>query len=233
MNAPAVIFDLDGTLVDPAGSITGGIASALEAHGLPRPAQHQLDSFVGPPLAASLAGLNGVSEEMVPSLIEHYRTEYLNHGMAASQVYPGISSMLTALGAMGVQCAVATSKPEPMAKRLLEIHGLSKYFCAVHGSDPDETVPHYGKGPIIAAALESVGLADLAEEERRRRSVMVGDRIFDVDGAHQMDLECWGVAWGFAPEGELESAGASKILITAEELVEQVQQRWDLVLSTP
>lgn len=220
MTSTAVIFDLDGTLVDPAGAITGGIAAALEAHGIEVPDEQTLKSFIGPPLAASLKALPGVTEELVPRLIEHYREGYIREGMAASVVYPGIRELLEALRAEGALLAVATSKPEPQAVRLLEIQGLLDLFDVVSGSDPDETIPHTSKGPIIASALERLPQAGVPSPK-----VMVGDRKFDVEGAARNTMPCIGVTWGYAPEGELEAHGAAAVVSSAEELRRQIAEQ--------
>lgn len=218
----AVLFDLDGTLVDPAGAITLGIVHALNVHGIEIPDREVLDSFVGPPLATSLANLPGVTEALIPSIVEEYRQRYLAEGMAASRVYPGIEKLLGTLTAAGVVCAVATSKPTGLAERLLEIQGIREHFAAVHGSAEDESIPHAGKGPILGAALEAIGLdpaaGPLAETAPEASVVMVGDRIFDVDGAADHGLRCIGVRWGYAPAGELEEAGAYPIVSTVEQL---------------
>lgn len=218
----AVLFDLDGTLVDPAGAITLGIVHALNVHGIEIPDQEVLDSFVGPPLATSLASLPGVTEAMIPSIVEEYRQRYLAEGMQASRVYPGIEDLLRTLNAAGVVCAVATSKPTGLAERLLSIQGIREHFAAVAGSPEDESIPHAGKGPILGAALEAIGLnpaeGAIAETSPDAKVVMVGDRIFDVDGAAAHGLSCIGVRWGYAPAGELEEAGAAPIVSTADEL---------------
>ncbi|WP_460681816.1 HAD hydrolase-like protein [Nesterenkonia populi] len=220
MSAPAVIFDLDGTLVDPAGAITGGISAALEAHGITVPDEERLKSFIGPPLAASLKALPGVTEELVPKLIEHYRDGYMREGMAASEAYPGIRELLQDLRQQGHALAVATSKPGPQAERLLEIQGLRDSFDAVAGSAPDESIPHTSKGPIIASALEQLGLP--SGEATPPGTVMVGDRRFDVEGAACHRIPCIGVTWGYALAGELEAEGAAVIVDSAEELAGQI-----------
>ncbi|GAA1147906.1 HAD hydrolase-like protein [Nesterenkonia lutea] len=224
----AVIFDLDGTLVDPAGAITSGIAHALDVHGIEVPDQERLDAFVGPPLAASLASLPGVTEALIPSIVEEYRQRYLAEGMQASRVYPGVEELLRTLNEAGVVCAVATSKPTGLAEQLLSIQGLRGHFAAVHGSPEDESIPHAGKGPIVGAALAAIGLdpdegpldasTPETEETPEARVVMVGDRVFDVAGAAAHGMRCIGVRWGYAPEGELEQAGADPIVSTAEQL---------------
>ncbi|GAA1824555.1 HAD hydrolase-like protein [Nesterenkonia flava] len=222
MTTRIAVFDLDGTLVDPAGAITGGISAALRDHGIGVPDEETLKSFIGPPLAASLRALPGVTEELVPKLIERYRDGYIREGMAASRVYPGIEELLKSLRAAGVHLAVATSKPEPQATRLLQIQGLLDYFAVVSGSDPDETVPHTSKGPIIASALERLRL----DAEQHVYVVMVGDRKFDVEGAARQGLPCIGVSWGYAPEGELEEEGAVAVVSTAEQLREVIDDQF-------
>ncbi|GAA3693765.1 HAD family hydrolase [Zhihengliuella alba] len=211
----AVVFDLDGTLVDPAGAITNGIAEALAAHGVPVPSQQVLDAMIGPPLATSVAAVPGVRPEDVQSIIDHYRAGYLAHGMADSRVYPGIVDLLEDLGRRGIARAVATSKPVDMARRLLRIQGLDGLFETVHGADPDEAKPHAGKAAIVAEALAALGLAEVGPEERGRRAVMVGDRYFDIEGAHAHGLPCIGVEWGYAPEGELAAADADAVVSEA------------------
>jgi phosphoglycolate phosphatase len=215
MTSGIVLFDLDGTLVDPAGAITGGIAGALEAHGVEVPSDEVLRGFVGPPLAASLQALPGVTEDLVPRLITHYRDGYRQHGMAASRVYPGVSELLVELREAGCALAVATSKPEPIAMRLLEVQGIASLFDVISGSDPDDAAPHPGKDAIIASALDRLALPGWD-------AVMVGDRHFDVDGATRCGIPCIGVSWGYAPDGELVEAGAEVVVDTAEELREAI-----------
>ncbi|WP_229791168.1 HAD hydrolase-like protein [Zhihengliuella salsuginis] len=206
----AVLFDLDGTLVDPRTAISGGIGAALAAHGLPVPADEQLDAMIGPPLAASLQSVPGMTDELLPLVVEHYRVGYRAHGMSSSVVYPGIADLLRELGEAGVLCAVATSKPEPLARELLDIQGLTSRFDAICGSNPDESAPHEGKAAIVAAALESLSEADAGS--RGLDAVMVGDRFYDVDGARANGIPCIGVSWGYAGTGELEEAGAAAVV---------------------
>lgn len=224
----AVIFDLDGTLVDPAGAITGGIAAALKAHDIAVPEEQKLKSFIGPPLAASLQALPGVTEELVPRLIEHYRADYVREGMASSQVYLGMRRLLEDLWEQGISLAVATSKPQPQARQLLDIQGLLQVFAAVAGSDPNEAVPHTSKGPIIAAALEQLSLTPSSRSALpgiMAPVIMVGDRKFDVEGAARHSIPCIGVSWGYASEGELDEAGAEAVVDSAEQLQAEIRRR--------
>ena len=209
-----VLFDLDGTLVDPAGSITGGISAALTECGLPVPPPEELQRMVGPALGTSLREIAGVPEARVAEVIAHYRAGYRETGMAQSRPYPGIEAAVGQLRAGGSLVAVATQKPEPLANELLREQGLSGLFDSVHGSPADEQAAAAlnGKTTIIRAALDRhAGSYD--------RAVMVGDRRHDVQGAAANGLDCIGVDWGFAADGELAAAGAYAVVGSAEELL--------------
>ena len=214
-----VLFDLDGTLVDPAGSITGGISAALAACGLPVPAPADLQRMVGPALMTSLKDIAGVPEDRVAEVIARYREGYRASGMAQSRPYPGIRGVLEELRAAGARLAVATQKPEPLAVDLLRVQGLLDLFDSVHGSPADEQAGAEldGKRTIIRAALiRHAGSFDSA--------VMVGDRMHDVHGAADNALDCIGVAWGFAADGELETEGAAAVVHSAGELLTELDR---------
>lgn len=208
-----ILFDLDGTLVDPAGAITGGISAALVAHGFERPDDETLQSMVGPSLLASLTSVVGVPPDRVLDVMSTYRAGYVSTGMAQSRPYPGMAACVRALAAEGAVVAVATQKPEWLAEELLRAQGLLGLFASVHGSPRDESSTVSGKEPIIRAALD-------AHPGAAGNAVMVGDRRHDVEGAVANGIPCIGVAWGFAADGELDDAGAAVVVRSADELLE-------------
>jgi phosphoglycolate phosphatase len=221
-----VIFDLDGTLVDPAGGITDGIAAALTELGLPVPDKSRMDAMIGPKLSHSLTEIAGVPAAQLEDAIRIYRAHYVATGIAQSQLYPGIRGLLEDFVAAGRPIAVATQKPEGLARTVLAHHGIAGLFHSIRGSAADEaagpgagsvpegSVPE-GKAGIVAAALSD--LAD-AVPSADGRAVMVGDRAQDVAGAAANGLDCIGVGWGFAPDGELHAAGAVEIVHTTTAL---------------
>lgn len=207
--APVVLFDLDGTLIDPAGGITGGIAHALQALGLPVPEQPLLEAMVGPKLADALLAQTAASRHQVPELIAIYRRWYAETGMAMGRVYPGITDVLDGLVDAGVRLGVATQKPQKLAQTILETHGLAAYFEVIAGASDNESLqpgePGYrsGKSEIIAAALQALSGGP---------AVLIGDRAQDVDGATANGIPCLGAGWGFAEPDELTNAGAAVVL---------------------
>lgn len=199
MSVASVLFDLDGTLVDPAGSITSGIRYALVAHGIPDPGEERVEALVGPPLQVGLRTIEGVTDANIDSIIAAYRQRYSEVGMRQSAVYPGMRQLLDALRAAGIHTAVTTAKPLPIARELIAKQGLDTSLDAVHGNNGEGGSHGSSKAHIVAAALRHANL-DPA------RSVVVGDRYYDLDAARENSVASIGVRWGFAQGDELDAA---------------------------
>jgi phosphoglycolate phosphatase len=199
-----VLFDLDGTLVDSAPGIWASVRAAAVELGLPRPTPDQLRAMVGPPLQDGFATVLGLRGGDVARAVAAYRAHYAAGAMLDVTVYAGIPELLAVLADGGAILAVATSKPEPFAVRVLEHTGLLSAFASVHGATFDGTVRH--KDQVVGAAL--------AAHPDGERPVLVGDRAQDVLGAAAHGLACVGAGWGPAPEGELARAGAAAIART-------------------
>lgn len=219
MTAPVVLWDLDGTLLDPAGAITGGIARALTEHGHAVP--EDLRRFVGPPVGFSLRTFTDVPEEEIPRVVASYRARYRTEGLAQTRVYPGVQEILARLHGAGVRMAVATQKPEPTAELAVEKFGLGRWFETVSGAADDLAAPQanpqlaHDKPAIIGEALRRLGV----DAPDAARTVMIGDRRYDAEGAAAHGIDCLGVAWGFADEGEL-GTGFAAVARDAAELGE-------------
>ena len=212
-----VLFDLDGTLVDPEGAITGGIAGALSTLGLPVPGPADMRRMVGPALVRSLVDIAKVPENRVDEVISLYRAGYRTHGMAQSRPYPGVADAVRALTDRGHLVAVATQKPGRLARELLDVQGMTSLFASIHGSPDNEQAAALldGKRTIIAQALTR-------HQGNFDRALMVGDRVHDIEGAAANSLDCIAVAWGFGSEREFESAGTAGVVSTAECLLEHI-----------
>ena len=141
-----VIFDLDGTLVDPAGGITDGISRALQALDLPVPGQDLLHSMIGPKLSDALLNVAQVPADLLDEVIRLYREYYVATGIAQSRIYPGVREVLESFAAAGLPVAVATQKPQRLARTVLEHHGVDGLFHGIHGSADDESASTRGAG---------------------------------------------------------------------------------------
>ncbi len=211
----AVLFDLDGTLVDPAGGITRGIEHGLLANGLPVPAPEVLEELVGPPLALGLEEVAGVPADAIPAVVRDYRAWYREQGIALSVVYPGIREALAGLKDAGVAVAVVTSKPTQLAHTLLAHHGLADAFEVIVGTSADETAapaPGGAKDHLLREAAATLGV-EPAE------CTMVGDRRFDILAAKATGARSLGAGWGFAPADELATAGADAEIAEPHQLL--------------
>ena len=205
-----VLFDLDGTLVDSAPGIHASVRVAVAGLGLPDPTPAQLRAMVGPPLQDGFAVTFGLSGADVDRAVAGYRAHYSAGAMLDAPPYPGVPELLAGLRGDGAVLAVATSKPEPFAVRILEYVGLLGQFASVHGATLDGTVRH--KDQVVAAAL--------AHHPGGTDPVLVGDRAHDVLGAAAHGLPCIGAGWGPAEDGELTRAGAAAIAATPAEVRE-------------
>ncbi|MCU1519719.1 MAG: haloacid dehalogenase [Arthrobacter sp.] len=183
--------------------------------------------MIGPKLSHTLTEIAGVPVEQLHYAITIYRAHYAATGIAQSRLYPGVRDLLESFTAAGRPVAVATQKPEGLARTVLEHHGIAGHFGTIRGSAADETAgaaagAAAGKTEIVAAAL-----ADLKAQSAGELlpAVMVGDRAQDVAGAAANGLDCIGVGWGFAPDGELHEAGAVEIVHTTADLHQTILRR--------
>ncbi|MBK5239354.1 MAG: HAD hydrolase-like protein [Actinomycetales bacterium] len=202
-NWTSVLFDLDGTILDSAPGIVQSLVDTFTHIGLPIPSQDELIHYVGPPLLDSLRNRAGLSEEDAQKTLQIYRTDYRKDGAFDSAVFPGIVGVLESLTAANIPLAIATSKPEAQAMRILDHFNLSRFFTVVAGATEDET--RATKADIVGHAL-----AELAEAGHDTSlSVMVGDRIYDVEGAAAYDVPSIIVEWGYGSPAEAKGAMAT------------------------
>lgn len=209
-----ILFDLDGTLTESAPGIINSLKYALERLGVQDYDRAILNKFIGPPLAVSFEKFFGFKGEKCNNAIKIYREYFSEKGLFENAVYPGVEDMLDTLKSAGLKLAVATSKPEVYARRILDKFGLSGYFEVICGIPLDNE--HMTKAQVIARAINELGAAN------KQAALMVGDRDYDVAGAHQNGIECLGVTYGYGSRDELEKAGAEYIAVSAENTAELI-----------
>jgi phosphoglycolate phosphatase len=178
------------------------VRAATAALGLPEPTADQLRAMVGPPLQDGFAVVLGVPLADVPRAVAAYREHYAAGALLDVTVHDGVPELLDHLLGSSAILAVATSKPEVFAVRVLGHTGLLPAFASVHGATLDGAVRH--KDQVVGAALVT--------HPDGRRPLLVGDRAHDVLGAAAHGLPCVGAGWGPAPVGELADAGAAVVV---------------------
>ncbi len=204
-----LLFDLDGTLTDPALGITRAVQYALRHFGIEENDRQKLLSYIGPPLLDSFKGYD-LTDEQAREALRVYRVYFADIGLYENEVYAGIPAFLRDAQRAGYGLIMATSKPEMYACRLMQHFGLTDYFACIAGSDMAET--RADKAAVIRYALRRVGVTDVCE------AVMIGDRKYDVEGARAFGMTSVAVTYGYGSREELEKAGADRIVDSVEEL---------------
>lgn len=212
-----ILFDLDGTLTDPALGITNSIMYALHKMGREIPPRESLYCFIGPPLIPAFTDFLGMTEDEARIALGYYREYFAERGLFENTPYDGIANVLAELKSRGYRLAVATSKPEVFAARIAERFGLAKYFDFICGATLDET--RTKKADVIEYAT---GLLGASSDE----CIMIGDRHHDIDGARALGMKSIGVLWDYGSRDELTEAGADAIADTVADvcgLVEKIR----------
>lgn len=244
-----VLFDLDGTLTDPKEGICKSVQYALHAQNIEETNLDRLEPFIGPPLNQSFREFYGMDEEQSKEAVSKFRERFETVGIYENELYPGMKEFLTGLQKKGIHLAIASSKPKEFVEKVLRHFEIRRYFEVVVGSEKDgrkvekidvmrEALSRMFSVPeehIQSLSSAEIGKNDLSSAEIGKDSspsetlqeqipwgdiLMVGDRKFDVLGAKAFSIRCAAVSYGYAPEGELEEAGADYITDNLEELWE-------------
>ncbi|UTH11214.1 HAD family hydrolase [Macrococcoides canis] len=206
-----ILFDLDGTLTDPYIGITNSIIYSLQQMNIEAPDNSALIPFIGPPLHESYRTVYNLQDEDNATAIKHYRTYFSDKGMYENEVYAGIEIVLQALTAQGKQLFVATSKPTDFAIPILQHFKLDGYFNEIVGSNMDGT--RTNKAEVIATVMNTHQLDP-------HKTVMIGDRMHDINGAHQNNIDSIGVLYGYGSAEEIKAAKPTHTIATVDYLLE-------------
>lgn len=209
-----ILFDLDGTLIDPYDAITKGAKFALEHAGFEIKDRSIIIPFIGPPLRNSIRKFTKITDEdKIEEIVAKYREYFAEHGIYENTLYPGIKEMLEKLKKAGYPVVIATSKLQSNAVEIAEYLGIAQYFDLIIGCEPDGARSE--KNEVIEHVLALMG-------DKAKSPVIVGDRKYDIIGAKLTGIDSIGVTWGYGSREELEEAGAGKVVDTMEELLQSV-----------
>ena len=208
-----ILFDLDGTLTYGKPGIIECSAYALEKENVPYTNQI-LDKMVGPPFRVSMHDFLGLEMPEIEKLIGIYRGVYEEYGYKNCKVFEGVEQMLSALKNAGKVLGVATSKPIKFTQMIMRDFDLGKYFDYVAGASSDASKE--AKSDVIQGALENLGVKD------KSKVLMVGDRLYDIEGAHMQGIDCAAVLYGYGSKEEFEEYKAEYILAAPDDVVKLV-----------
>ena len=191
-----ILFDLDGTLTDSEEGIIRSTQYMQEKMGQRIWSAEELHFIVGPPLMQSFTKEFGMAQEMAEKAVAIFRERYATIGLFENSVFPGVVELLQALRKKGKRLAVATSKKEDLAVRILEHFEIADYFEVI-GGDRRE-VGRDNKAKVIDYVLETM-------QAKKDDVIMIGDRKFDIEGAHAIGIPCIAVEYGYGDRDEFEA----------------------------
>ena len=183
-----IIFDLDGTLLDTSDGILHCYHKTASMLNLKKNSVENDSIVIGGPLSDGFITLYDIpDEETLAKAIDTYRKLYANEGITKFSAYNGIDTSLSELKSDGYQLGVATLKLEEYAKSMLKNAGLAKYFDIIHGWNGTEKCT---KAYTVTKVLfEQKCLA--------KNAVLVGDSVYDKNGAEIAGVDFLGVTYGF------------------------------------
>lgn len=201
----AVLWDMDGTIVDASVGIMRRLETTLAHVGLPAPTPEELSNWIGPPLKESFRTQARMTPEEATAAVKFYRGLVRDAPESGeARVYPGIDELIREIHAAGIPQAIASSKLESQVVDLLEAFGLAPFFSVATGASADE--------------ITRTSKTDIVIEARRRlrergvettRIVLIGDRHHDVEGGAAAEVSVIFVHWGFGQAGEEDGAIAT------------------------
>ena len=206
-----LIFDMDGTLIDSGQGVLASLATAIESYGIEYDKSRLPE--IGPPFGVGLKNIFNIDVNKYPEIISRYRNAYRTSGWDKYSVYDGIVDVVKELFRRGYKILLGTSKPIEFAKKILQKMGSLEYFDFVGAalSDTERST----KEEVLEWTLEEYGIKGKEEE-----IVMIGDRMYDIEGARAVGVQTIGVLWGYGTREELEEHGAKQIIREPKELLE-------------
>ena len=207
----AILFDVDGTLIDSAPGILNTLEMVFRDMGVDL-TNVNLRRYIGPPLRKSFAE-HFSDPAKIEEATERYRVIYHEKGSHEGGVYPGVPEMLRRLKDAGFTLCTATCKPTEVVTPILEEQGIAGYFAFVGGASMDES--RDTKTDVIRHVLRQPAL-------QGKRVLMVGDRSDDLQGAANCGLDAAGVLYGYGSREELEPFHPKLLVESCKELTDKL-----------
>ena len=202
-----LIFDLDGTLTDPALGFVRSVNFSLESHGITPVEEDDLKKFIGPPLDGAFREILHLDQDKdVSSFVSKYRERYSEVGFSENILYDGIPDVLVTLRGLGFKLGVCTSKRVDFAEKILTLFNIRQHFEFVNGAE--------------VGIKKSSQLKELMDQSLiDTRSIMIGDRHVDIEAAKMNSMRSVGVLYGYGSKQEIENAHPEWIAINPKDLL--------------
>lgn len=206
----AVIFDLDGTLLDTLDDLADAVNYAMKAHGYPTHSREAVCRFVGDGIRSLITRAlpEGEDNPQFEEVLDTFRTYYAAHSQCKTAPYPGILALLKGLREAGLRVAVVSNKFDA-AVRALCAHYFGELVEVAVGESP--AVP---KKPAPDTVLRAMQLLDVKPAE----CIFIGDSDVDIKTAQNAGIPCISVLWGFRDRAFLLAHGAQQLAADVGEL---------------
>ena len=204
----AIIFDLDGTLLDTLDDLHNAVNYALAAFGYPARSRGEIRQFVGNG-AAQLLALSvpeGVDSAPVLAVFQEY---YRSHSRICTAPYPGVPEAMRQLG-QKYPMAVVSNKPDRAVKDL-----CAELFPGVYARGEAADCSRKPDPAMVRQAMAAIGV---------EKCIYIGDSEVDIATAKNAGVPCISVLWGFRTEEELTAAGATHFCRAPDQLAELIEK---------
>src|SRR5579884_157478 len=208
----AVLFDLDGTLVDSYAALADAVNYALSQHGLDELTMDEIRGYVGEGLERLLD--RAFQGDVPSSATDAFENRYDEVCCEQSRVLADVEATLSALSRLNVAMAVCTNKPTAFSRKILEFLGLASFFRAIVGPDLAGA-----RKPQAQHVLHTLEATNCTPEE----ALFVGDMPIDVEAAHNSGIAAAVVATGSSTSNALRAARPDHYLDRLADLVEIVR----------
>lgn len=211
----AIIFDLDGTLINSLPDISAAMNRALEKHGLPTYDEKAYQYMIGDGVVNLAMRAVKAHAECLEDVLNAYRQDYARHSRVNTRPYAGIGEMLRALSKAGFHLCVFSNKDMSDTQSVVAHYFPDIPFAAVRGK-----TDHMPIKPDPAGALKIARDLNISPDE----CWYVGDTNTDMKCGSNAGMETIGVLWGFRTEEELIACGANHIAASPHSLLEIIQK---------
>jgi phosphoglycolate phosphatase len=209
----AVLFDLDGTLVDSYTALTEAVNHARRTHGLHELSSMRIKEFVGEGVERLLQRAFERTD-IARSVVDAFESRYDEVCCEESKVLADVDATLEQLAQLGVEMAVCTNKPTVFSKKILDFLGLSRHFRAIVG--PDLAGARKPDAKHLAVTLESVSCT-------AAQALFVGDMPIDVRAARNSGIDVAVVSTGSATREQLVASEPDHVLERFGDLIKIVR----------
>ncbi len=185
----AALWDMDGTLCNTKPGVAKGLRDMCAELGMDQLSYDEVDQFIGPPVQDTLKRLYGMTDERAAQVGDIFRKYYRGKDyVLESEPYEGVRETILRLREAGIRNCVATLKKQDMAERICDKYGLRDCFDRIYGTDAKDNLK---KHDLIQLCCEDMGITDF------KRAVMIGDSMYDAEGAANAGSSFLGVTYGF------------------------------------